>query len=308
MTDHPPAGGGRAAPIDRLGRLAVLAVLLAAAAGCALPRWQPPYGEGRPPVRDLDLARKRLAGADAASHRLFLGEIGRTAAGDGEGLPLWRLAYRPFAPGLPRVLIVAGARGDEPAGPEAALALAEAWARAPEAGPPADVDVVPMLNPWGWVYDLPLARSGIDLDADFSAFDAGEARVLRRFLREKRYDLVIELREDRQARGFSLWLTGGGDREAARRVADAIRAAGMPLEDAGAGLLLSARDGVVAVPRWKPSALDLARRLDLAGYLNRTLGAPVFSARAPAALPLAERTAALGRAVEGLVTEFAARR
>lgn len=292
------------------GRLAaVVAAWLLVAGGCALPRWRPPYGAERTPVRDLAAYGQRLADADAASPRIFVGEIGRSAVtGGAVELPLWRVAFRPFEAELPRVLLVAGVRGDEPAGPQAALELVQAWSRTPQTGPRADIDVVPIVNPWGWVHDDPLTGRGIDLDRDFTDFDAAESRILRRFLREKRYDLVIELREERQAAGATLRQYGGADTDAARRAAEAIAAAGHLLAEKEGGVAGGPRAGVAAVPMWQLRALSLVRRLDLPGYLRRGAGTAVFSARAPSSLEAGERAALLRRAAEELIAQFAPRR
>jgi hypothetical protein len=276
-------------------------------AACGAPGFRRPYAEGSRAVRDPAPVERRLESADAASPHLWLGEIGRPGPA-GAATPVWRAAYRPFDAGLKRVLLVSGVRGDEPAGPEAAVQLIEALSRSPADLPPCDWDVIPVVNPWGWARNLPYNPDGIDLDGDFASFAAAESRALRRFFREKRYDLAIELREDPKAQGFSLRQYGSGGGREAERIAASVRTAGYPVEPGSGWLPWGPRDGVVDAPLWGLTVLRLTRRIGLAGYLRQNVAPIVFTARTPAGLPEADRVAMLRLAVEGLVSEYGTKR
>ncbi|MCU0562773.1 MAG: succinylglutamate desuccinylase/aspartoacylase family protein [Desulfobacterales bacterium] len=292
--------------IRRLAALAA-ALLVLAGAGCGWMRVLRPKTE--PPaavVRDVEQIRAALQAVDGASAHLLLSAIGRTNT-PGLDLPVWRMVYRPFRPGLKTVLLLAGVHGNETAGVACALGVVDRLAPASPATAAYDLDVVPLLNPWGYVHDLATAPGGVDISTDFASFDSHEARILRRFLREKRYDLVIDLREDAAAEGFSIWQYGLPDTEAARRVVEGVRQAGYPIADSATVAFLRPRDGVVTAPMWGLTILRLTRRLTLAGYVRgEGVSNTVFTVVTPAGLPLVDRTAMHRIAVETLIDAYGA--
>jgi hypothetical protein len=197
--------------------------------------------------------------------------------------------------------------GNETAGVACALDTVSRLAPASPATVPYDMDVLPLLNPWGYVHNLAEAPGGVDIATDFASFDSREARVLRRFLREKRYDLVIDLREDGAAEGFSIWQYGLPDTEAARRVVERVRHAGYPIADSATVAFLRPRDGVVSAPMWGLTILRLTRRLTLAGYVRgEGVSNFVFTVVTPAGLPLDDRTAMHRIAVDTLLDAYGA--
>jgi len=258
-----------------------------------------------PAVRTLEPVQSELQAADDASAYLLLSIIGRTATPDSE-LPIWRMVYRPFVPDLREVLIVAGVHGNETAGVECALQLVRSLSAAVPASAPYNLDLLPMLNPWGYVHDLPDSPVGVDIATDFSSFDSHEARLMRRFLRDKRYDLVVDLREDADAEGFSIWQYGLPDTRVARLVVDRVRAAGFPIADSPAFTFLRPKEGVVEAPMWGLTVLRLSRELTLAGYIRGGgVSALVFTVVTPAGRPLPDRAAMQRIAVDALLSEYA---
>ena len=171
-----------------------------------------------------------------------------------------------------------------------------------------DMDIIPIANPWGWVHDWPLTPRGIDIAYDFTRFDSHEARIIRRFLREKRYDLVLVLREDPQATGFYLERYALDAPEGSTRMVDRMRKAGYPLESDSGRILLKPQNGIVDVPLWGLAYLRLIRQLTVGGYLRQNVGSVVFTVVTPANLPLADRIAMQRMAVEELLAEYAAPR
>ena len=102
--------------------------------------------------------------------------------------------------------------------------------RPPEAATLYDADILPLANPWGWVHGVGASPNGVDIEWDFANFDSHESRIIRRFLREKRYDLVIDLREDLEATGFYIWQYGLDSSAASERIVGDLRAQGYPIE------------------------------------------------------------------------------
>lgn len=285
-------------------RATALFILMLACGGCALLRLGPPQKTAAPAVRDLAAVQEILQTADAASARVLLTEIGRVNA-PGFDAPIWRVAYRPFKEGLKRVLLIAGLHGNETAGVDYVLTLVEQLGSAPGSAAGCDMDILPMVNPWGWVHDRPLTTEGIDIVDDFNRFDSHEARVLRRFLREKHYDLVLDLREDSQAKGFYLRRYGADSPQASTRAVDQVRRAGYPIESEPHLLSLKPGDGAVDIPLWHLAFWRLTRQLTIAGYMRRNVSNGVFTIVTPARLPLQDRIAMQKTAVEALLAELA---
>jgi hypothetical protein len=284
-------------------RLIASIMLLLSCSGCSYLRLNEPYGAGFPAVRDLAPVQRGLQAADASSAHVLLTEIGRVTYAEFDA-PVWYVAYRPFQPELKRVLVLAGIHGDATAGVEYVSGLASALSATPTGYAACDMDIIPLVNPWGYVYDLPFNRNGVEIGRDFARFDSHEARVIRRFLREKRYDLVIDLREDPDAAGFFIWQYGLADQNVSAKIVGSIRAQGYPVENDTSLLFLRPRDGIVAAPLWGLTFLRLTRQLTLAGYVRQNVSNVVFTVVTPLRRPLAERVAMQRIAVETLLGAY----
>jgi hypothetical protein len=293
------ARAARAAPALRL---AASILLLLSCGACSYLRPTEHYDARAAAVRELAPIRQKLQAADAASAHVLFTEIGRITY-PGFEAPVWYVAYRPFQPALKRVLVLAGIHGDAVAGVDYAADLAPILASPP--GPAAyDMDIIPIVNPWGYVHDLPLSGTGVEIGIDFADFDSPEARVIRRFLREKRYDLVIDLREDPDAAGFYIWQYGLSDETVSAKIVSSVQAEGYPIENDAGLVFLKPRNGIVAAPMWGLTILRLSRRLTLAGYVRRNVSDLVFAVVTPSRRPLAERLAMQRIAVETLLSEY----
>ena len=212
------------------------AMLAISCCACSYLRWQPPDKSTYPMVRELASAQQKLRVADEASPHVLLTEIGRVVYEDFES-PVWYVVYRPFTPELKRVLILAGIQGDATAGVECLLELIGDLSTSSPVAAAYDLDLLPIVNPWGYVFNLPFNRNGVEIGRDFSTFDSAEARLVRRFLREKQYDLVIDLREDPDAAGFFIWQYGPTEKNASAQVVSRIRSSEFPVES-DAGLIM----------------------------------------------------------------------
>jgi hypothetical protein len=280
-----------------------MALMLLAGMGCSYLRWNEPYSAARFAVRDLASVHQILQTADRASPHVLLTDIGRVVYGDFEA-PFWYVAYRPFQADLKRVLLLAGAQGDATAGVDYLLNFVRTLAAAPSGSVAYDLDILPIVNPWGYTFNLPLNRKGVDIEDDFSSFDSSEARVIRRFLREKQYDLVIDLWEDPDAAGFFVWQYGLNDEQVSARVVSRIRSDGFAVENHPEGLLLKPRQGIIAAPMWGLKLLHLSGRMTLAGYVRQNVSASVYTVVTPQRRPPAERVAMQGMAVETILDAY----
>jgi hypothetical protein len=283
-------------------RLAISILALLSCGACAYLRSTHSYGAGAAAVRDLAPIQQQLQSADAASAHVLLSDVGRVNYPDFTA-PLWYVAYRPFQPDLKKVLVLAGVHGDAPAAVDYVVDFIGLLAVAADAAG-CDMDIIPVVNPWGYVHDLPLNRNGVEIDRDFAEFDSHEARILRRFLREKRYDLVIDLREDPEADGFYLWQYGLPDEAVSSAVVSSVQAAGHPIENDSSLVMLRPRNGVVAAPMWGLRFLRLFRQLTLAGYIRQRVSEVVYTVVTPSRRPLAQRVAMQQMAVEMLLKAY----
>jgi hypothetical protein len=285
--------------------LRVLALLLIPWAlwSCAQLRMRHTTDYSYPAVRSLAPIQERLQAADTASPNVLLTDVGQVSTPGFEAL-FWRVVYRPFQPGLKRVLVIAGVNGYGAAGVEYALGLVRELTAPP--GPDAlyDADILPLANPWGWVHGVGPGLSGVDIEWDFAEFASHESRIIKRFLREKRYDLVIDLREDLEATGFYIWQYGLDSTAASERIVGDLRAKGYPIEADIRRMLLQLRDGIIAAPMWGLALMGLADRLTLSGYIRQNTSTVVYSVVTPTVLPLAERIAMQRIAVETLISEY----
>ncbi|MFO7709815.1 MAG: hypothetical protein R6V84_16745 [Desulfobacterales bacterium] len=306
---HPPGRRGRGREHLRIDRVAlrglIVSAVLLAAASCSPWRIAPaPYGDEIKPARALESLQRRLEAADADSVNLLLTDIGRIDY-PGFSSVFWRVVYRPFEPGLKRVLIMAGARGNEAGGVECALGVIEALRAAPAPGSLFSADILPVVNAWGWVHDMGRNREKVDIEQDFGSFLSREARIVRRFLRGKRYDLVIDLREDEAAAGFSIRPFAPETTAAAERIVAEIRSRGYPIETRTGGFWHTPRDGVFTAPGWRLALAEWVGELSLPGYARRQVSPAVYAVVAPMALPPSDRVAMLRAALESLIAEHA---
>lgn len=111
-------------------------------------------------------------------------------------------AYRRPSEGATRNLYIAtGIHGDEPSGPLAVLELLREnnW-------PPANLWLVPCLNPTGFRLNTRENEQGIDLNRDYRHFQTAEITAHAAWLaRQPRFDLSLLLHEDWEANGFYVY-------------------------------------------------------------------------------------------------------
>ena len=256
-----------------------------------------------PVVRSLAPVQDRLQAADTAAPNVLLTDVGQVSTPGFEAL-FWRVVYRPFQPDLKRVLVIAGVNGNGAAGVEYTLTLVQELAVPPGPATLYDADILPLANPWGWVHGVGPSEKGVDIDWDFANFASHESRIIKRFLREKRYDLVIDLREDLEATGFCIWQYGLDSTAVSERIVGELRAKGYPIEADVRRLMLKPRDGIITAPMWGLTLMRLFDRLTLSGYIRQNISYVVYSVVTPTVLPLADRVAMQRIAVERLISEY----
>jgi murein peptide amidase A len=107
----------------------------------------------------------------------------------------------------PAIAITAGVHGDEPSGPWALLALAEAG----ELDPRCAYRIWPCTNPSGFLAQTRSNADGADINRTFGGDgESPEARAILRANHGRRFALSLDLHEDCDAQGFYCYEYGAG--------------------------------------------------------------------------------------------------
>ena len=128
--------------------------------------------------------------------------------------------------GAPRLLVVAGAHGNESAGALAAMDILDDI-RAARFGA-LDLDLVAPANPVGFVHGSRYNADGCDINRDFAAFRTTEARAVRDVIEAADPDLILSLHEGPND-GFLVIATRETPARYAAAVVSAVRSSGIEL-------------------------------------------------------------------------------
>jgi hypothetical protein len=211
--------------------------------------------------------------------------------------PILVVRYRP--PGAERsVLISGGVHGNEPAGSAWIKELTEWVALEPDLFENTSLDLVPLVNPWGWRRNIRYNQDGKDINRDFVSFETQEARILRDLFASRVYDLVIDHHEDPDAEGFYLYQYAKRDTSLSREVIQEIRSLGYPIEQDVRMVILSTRDGLIDAPRWGLRYMRVTGQLSITNYLRLEHSEEVFTVETPMHLSMEDRLRMHRRAFE----------
>ena len=259
-----------------------------------------PYEEKMAPARDFSAVQAGLQSAVSSSPHLSFKKIGRIAY-DGFQTAMWCVSFRPQAPMSYKVLINAGIHGNEPASVAFALQFMEHLANNPDTYSSVAIDIVPIVKPWGWIHDIRYNRDGIDINRDFSTFHSQEAKAIADFLKDKSYDLVLDLHEDRFAKGFYIYQYGMDDKAMAENVVAAIKHMGYPIEEKVNLLILKAENGIIDAPMWGLWYMRLTGQMSLSNYYRLNHSQQVYTIENPTEFGMQERVRMQWTAVEVLI-------
>jgi hypothetical protein len=164
------------------------------------------------------------------------------------------------------------------------------------------IDIIPIVNPWGWVHDIRYNRDGLDINRDFSTFYSQEAKIITGVVQDKQYDLTVDLHEDRSARGFYLYQYGAEDKTISQAVVETIKKLGYPLEDKVSMVILKTENGIIDAPMLGLWYMRFTGQLALAHYyrLNNTRRA--YTIETPTSLPMVDRLTMQRTALDILIS------
>jgi hypothetical protein len=259
-----------------------------------------PYPEDTPAVRDITLLTDRIA-ALAAANGFSLDTLGMVIYGAFRA-PIQLITVEETDPPRTRVLICGGIHGNEPAGVETLLQFIEELAVDRSRYSGLSIQLIPCLNPWGWSRNLRHNREGRDINRDFAMFKTREARLVRDFLADKKYDLMFDHHEDPAATGFYLYQYGNPGVNVGRRVVAAVREIGFPIEQNVRMIILKTRDGLIRAPLWGLWYMRLTGQLSITNYFRLHHSRRVYTVETPTRRALEERLS-MHRLARGMLLE-----
>jgi hypothetical protein len=264
-----------------------------------------PFGKIHQPARDISTLERRLRTAVDMSENLSMQTIGKVIYDDFQA-PIWRIVYQPQTD-TPPILVNAGIHGNEPAGVEFAIRLVEDLSHHPERYPRYPVYIIPLVNPWGWCHDIRFNRDGIDINRDLVSLKSQEGAIIRNYIQEKSFLLMLDLHEDPSARGFYLYQYAAGDKTVGQSITRKISRMGYPLEQDVHMAILKTKNGIIDAPMWGLWYMNLTRQLSLANYYRLHNSTAVFTIETPVVMDFDERLFLHKTAVEGLIRHFVKR-
>ncbi len=252
-----------------IGAVAFLAAAVGITAGCAFWHWAPFHGPTTPQeaIRSFDTLQRRLERLVADSNALTIRALGEVSY-DGVSWPVLMLSRAPSGQCSTRVLLTGGIHGNEPAGTECLLQFAEVLSREASLYPGIAFDIIPVVNPWGWVYGQRQNGDGCDLNREFNTFKARESRLMREACKDKKYDIMVDLHEDSHANGFYLYRLANPDTECCRAMIDSVQAGGYPIHDGRVMKIFRTRNGIINCALWSLRLARVTRQLSLSNYFR----------------------------------------
>lgn len=265
------------------------------------------FPDTQPLIRDLSSVESRLAIAVSSHERLTMKEIGEVDYGVYKA-PVWVVSFNPPKESKYEVFLCGGVHGNEPAGVEIMLQTIELIAGNQLGYEDVSFDIVPIVNPWGWSHDIRFNRDGRDINRDFASFESQEARIIRDFVQDKKYDLIIDHHEDPDASGFYIYQYANRDMLLSRRVIDTVRNLDYPIEQNVNMVILRTKDGLINAPLWGLWYMQLTRQLSMTNYLRLNNSREVYTVETPTRLAWEDRltmhSEALGVLLGGLSSDF----
>jgi hypothetical protein len=165
-----------------------------------------------------------------------------------------------------KVLLASGTHGTETAGVEALMQLVETLARSPSRWPRVSFDIVPLVNPWGWVYGYRYNGVGEDVNRDYASRRTQEARLMRQLIsRDGPFDLVMDLHESKKT-GYFVYQYLPPEEGLGDDYVRLVKRLGKPREDSYAEWIFPARDGILETPAFVLPWIAMGQSLSLEQY------------------------------------------
>lgn len=186
--------------MKRGAKFAVFCVLLAASGWCVTyyRDWFLYYWQRDHIVRDINDFEQALR-----QTHLPMESAGMLQSGS-QQMPLWVVRKPALVPHAKTICLIGSIHGNEPAGAQTILALAQDMAREPERYAQLNYVMVPMANPWGWAHALRRNAQNQDIAREFAGGQSPESTLLKAVIQQARCQMLVDLHEDRFHAGFYL--------------------------------------------------------------------------------------------------------
>lgn len=264
-----------------------LAILLTLFLSCASGHQQP-LPENQQIVRSISSIENRLISTLSSCDRLSINTIGQVRYGDYEA-PIWVVSFTPEKDAEHRVLLSGGIHGNEPAGVEIMVQMVEAIAAEPQKYDNIALNIIPIVNPWGWSHDIRYNQEGRDVNRDFASFNCPESRIIREFTRDKKYDLIIDNHEDPDAKGYYMYQYANPDTLLSMQTINTIKKQGFPIEQDVNMVILKTDDGLINAPLWGLWYMTLSRQLSITNFFRLNNSTRVYTIETPTCLVWEDR-------------------
>lgn len=247
-----------------------------------------PFSDDLEAVRDVGDLEKRLLQAAAMASEITTEEIGQVEYGKFRA-PVWLASIRPHEETERRILINAGIHGNEPAGTLCLIELIEDLAGNKRDCQKCGLDILLLVNPWGYCHDIRYNRDGRDINRDFSELKSQEAKIVKKFLEGRKYNLCLDLHEDPECRGFYLYQYSMPDETIAAQIVAAVRNMGYEIEPNSTKNFMSLDNGTIRVPMAGVLYMKWSGQLSIGNYYRLNNGDNVYTVETPTGLPLEKR-------------------
>ena len=182
-------------------------------------------------------------------------------------------------------LIVGGIHGNEPASVKAILNVIDIIKNNTELYKEWIIHFIPIVNPWGFANLSRHSENHYDINRDFKKFNSDEARLISKFLKDKKFDLVIDLHEDRYAKGFYLFSLGKNNMLSSK----IISGLDCNIENDIRFYTLKAKNGIIKVPGFVKRLTFIFGRAGFVNYCNLNNTAQAYLFETPKNLNISER-------------------
>ncbi len=204
-----------------------------------------------------------------------------------------------------RVLLVAGVHGTEPAGVEALIRIAEELARDPSRFSAVSLDIVPVVNPWAWVYGYRYNGDGEDVNRDFSSRRTREARIIRKLYDENGpYDLLLDLHESKKP-GYFIYQYVSEEEGLGGQYVKLLSSLGRPLENNYREGVFRTTGGILRIPAASLLWISMGGRLSLEQYARLHGTRHAYTVETPLADDFDQRVEVHRRTAEMFISRLA---
>ena len=230
---------------------------------------------------------------------LSIKEIGQVSYGD-FSCPVTVISYRNSETNC-KTLINAAIHGDEPASAYSVIPLIEILMNHKSK---CSFDIIPVINPWGFSQNIRFNKEGIDINRDFASFESQESKIMKSFIADNQYSLMIDLHEDPDSKGFYIYQYGRPDKEVPEKVVDKIDQMGYFIEQDVNMVILKTENGIIDAPMWGLWYMRLSGQLSLSNFYRLHNSKDVFTIETPTHLPMSDRVLMQTTAVSVLIDEI----